>query len=377
VDGLPRSTNVEHYARIIKRKATLRSLIFSANKILAAAYDGKDNTADIIESATQDIERLAQDKGISNQPALTVLAERDLSSIGELPWLIEGLLPVGITVLVAGAGVGKTTVVNSIAVSRTSGRPWLDRAVMTMGPVLMVLAEGACRASARLRAAKIAAGFEGDADMGISVVPHAVNFFEAGRDYRALRALVKDSQPVVMLDTLGLCCIGADENSAADMTRVFANIRGLEAPATIITHHLSVAGGRERGSSAIRANADALLTLIDVDDMLVLGCGKMRDGAAFEPVHLKLFEVPSSDACSVRLAHQMAATSTLSTAQRQALAELVAAFPAGGDGASRKEWQALLPTMKERTVYHAIARLHELGYVTERRGRFIPARKTA
>ena len=35
VDGVPRSTNVEHYARIIKEKATLRNLIFSANKILA------------------------------------------------------------------------------------------------------------------------------------------------------------------------------------------------------------------------------------------------------------------------------------------------------------------------------------------------------
>ena len=34
VDGVPRSTNIEHYARIIKEKATLRSLIFSANKIL-------------------------------------------------------------------------------------------------------------------------------------------------------------------------------------------------------------------------------------------------------------------------------------------------------------------------------------------------------
>ena len=42
VDGVPRSTNVEHYARIIKEKATLRNLIFSANKIVASAYDAED-----------------------------------------------------------------------------------------------------------------------------------------------------------------------------------------------------------------------------------------------------------------------------------------------------------------------------------------------
>src|SRR5947209_10689796 len=33
VDGVPRSMNIEHYARIIKEKATLRNLIFSSNKI--------------------------------------------------------------------------------------------------------------------------------------------------------------------------------------------------------------------------------------------------------------------------------------------------------------------------------------------------------
>src|SRR5947207_15041472 len=43
VDGVPHSTNVEHYARIIKEKATLRNLIFSANKILANAYDAEDD----------------------------------------------------------------------------------------------------------------------------------------------------------------------------------------------------------------------------------------------------------------------------------------------------------------------------------------------
>src|SRR5678815_5750602 len=41
VDGVPRSMNIEHYARIIKEKATLRNLIYSANKILATAYDGE------------------------------------------------------------------------------------------------------------------------------------------------------------------------------------------------------------------------------------------------------------------------------------------------------------------------------------------------
>src|SRR4026207_248981 len=38
VDGVPRSMNIEHYARIIKEKATLRQLIFAATKIVSTAY---------------------------------------------------------------------------------------------------------------------------------------------------------------------------------------------------------------------------------------------------------------------------------------------------------------------------------------------------
>src|SRR6201981_645047 len=51
VDGVPRSTNVEHYARIIKEKSTLRHLIFSANKILANAYEGGADADTILDEA--------------------------------------------------------------------------------------------------------------------------------------------------------------------------------------------------------------------------------------------------------------------------------------------------------------------------------------
>src|SRR5919197_6789216 len=37
VDGVPRSTNVEHYARIIKEKANLRNLILSVSTIVVSA----------------------------------------------------------------------------------------------------------------------------------------------------------------------------------------------------------------------------------------------------------------------------------------------------------------------------------------------------
>ena len=59
---MPRSTNVEHYARIIKEKATLRNLIFSANKILATAYEAEEDADVILDQAEHAIFAIADDK---------------------------------------------------------------------------------------------------------------------------------------------------------------------------------------------------------------------------------------------------------------------------------------------------------------------------
>ncbi|MBI4169735.1 MAG: hypothetical protein HY510_07340, partial [Acidobacteria bacterium] len=39
VDGVPRSANVEYYARIVKEKAVLRSLIEAGSQIVSTAYE--------------------------------------------------------------------------------------------------------------------------------------------------------------------------------------------------------------------------------------------------------------------------------------------------------------------------------------------------
>jgi replicative DNA helicase len=58
----PRSTNAEHYARIIKEKATLRNLIYSANKILTNAYEGGEEADVILDQAEHAIFAIADDK---------------------------------------------------------------------------------------------------------------------------------------------------------------------------------------------------------------------------------------------------------------------------------------------------------------------------
>ena len=61
-DGLPRVTNVEHYARIVKEKAVLRSLIYSAAAIQEQALAAGDDADVILDRAESAIFQLAEDR---------------------------------------------------------------------------------------------------------------------------------------------------------------------------------------------------------------------------------------------------------------------------------------------------------------------------
>src|SRR5438874_11348429 len=132
VDSVPRSTNVEHYARIIKEKATLRNLIFSANKILTNAYDAEDDADVILDRAEHAIFAIADDKVRDGFVSLRDLAQSSLDTIEKLhsrKELITGV-PTGFTdldemtsglppsdlILVAGRpAMGETSLVLNIA----------------------------------------------------------------------------------------------------------------------------------------------------------------------------------------------------------------------------------------------------------------------
>lgn len=61
-DGLPRATNVEHYARIVKEKAVLRSLIHSTAAIQEQALAAGEDADVILDRAESAIFQLAEDR---------------------------------------------------------------------------------------------------------------------------------------------------------------------------------------------------------------------------------------------------------------------------------------------------------------------------
>jgi len=182
VDGVPRSTNVEHYARIIKEKATLRNLIFSANKILATAYDAEEDADLILDQAEHAIFAIADDKVRDGFVSMRQLAQASLETIENLharKELITGV-PTGFTdldemtsglqagdlvIIAARPSMGKTSLVLNMAQHVGTKT---DRAVgifsLEMSKEQLFLRM--LTAEARIDAHRLRGGFLGERDWG-------------------------------------------------------------------------------------------------------------------------------------------------------------------------------------------------------------------
>src|SRR6266446_2760997 len=182
VDGVPRSTNVEHYARIIKEKATLRNLIFSANKILATAYAGEDEADLILDQAEHAIFAIADDKIRVGFVSLRDLAHDSLDTIEklhsrkelvtgvptgftDLDEMTSGLQPADLVIIAARPSMGKTSLVLNMAQhvgTRTDMTVGIFSLEMSKEQLFLRMLTG----EARIDAHRLRGGFLGERDWG-------------------------------------------------------------------------------------------------------------------------------------------------------------------------------------------------------------------
>jgi len=131
-DGVPRSANVEHYARIVKEKATLRNLIHSANRILADAYQAEEDADLILDGAEKAIFEIAEDRIREGFVPLRDLVQSSFATIEKLQQhkglvtgvptgfvdldeMTSGLQPSDLVLVAARPSMGKTSFVLNIA----------------------------------------------------------------------------------------------------------------------------------------------------------------------------------------------------------------------------------------------------------------------
>lgn len=132
IDGVPRSTNIDHYARIVKEKSQLRAIIFACNKTLTAAYDGAEESATLLNAADRALveiqhgNRAGRMKSVrETSPALLDALEWRVAHRGELTGIDTGFASINaetggwqrgdLIVVAARPSIGKTTfVLNSL-----------------------------------------------------------------------------------------------------------------------------------------------------------------------------------------------------------------------------------------------------------------------
>jgi len=94
VDGVPRSSNISHYARIVKEKALLRELISSSFQTVEKCYAQEEELDQIISEAEQAIFRIAEGKmggGFVGIKEVVKETFRHLEKLYEKKELITGL----------------------------------------------------------------------------------------------------------------------------------------------------------------------------------------------------------------------------------------------------------------------------------------------
>lgn len=181
VDGVPRSTNIQHYAAIVKEKSRLRETISTANRLSAAAYAEEEPAADLASGAA---ERLF-DLGGAALPGKPVLL-RDLSARGieqierahagrgevtgtatgftELDEILAGLQPSDLVLVAGRTSQGKTALAMNVArfVARQAPVLVFSLEMTRLQLYMRLLASEAGVDSHRMRS-----GYLGEADWGL------------------------------------------------------------------------------------------------------------------------------------------------------------------------------------------------------------------
>jgi hypothetical protein len=210
----------------------------------------------------------------------TIIAADQLRNLPPVTWLIEKEIPAsGLTVLVGESGVGKSFVALDYSLR-----------IAQQFPVVYMPTEGD---AGYLKRQEAWSRFHHKGLGQLSYLFGLGSLMEETTIYKLVYDLAFIEPKLLVIDTLAMAMAGGDENSTRDMSLLLAGCRRLSrmtGTAVMLVHHVGKSG-TERGSSALRGNADTMLRLNPHNDVMALECAKTKDEKPFATRYLKLIEV--------------------------------------------------------------------------------------
>lgn len=195
--------------------------------------------------------------------AYTLLDFHALDALPAPRWRIKPILPaIGTASIYGPSGSGKTFLALDLALAIAASRDWFGFRVRA-APVVYVALEGEHGIQTRVRAYRGHAG-----DDGLENVRFLVEAFNLLSDddrpalVEAIQAVGFES-PVIILDTLNRATPGTNENDSADMGRIIAATKEIQAELgglVVLVHHTGKDSGKGlRGHSSLHAALDAAI----------------------------------------------------------------------------------------------------------------------
>ena len=132
IDDVPRLANLEHYARIVQEKSTLRSLIKHSSEIISSCYEQQEDVEGVLDNAEKAIFNIAESKVRAGFVSLSQLAKTGFKKIEaaasrqqmvtgipsgytKFDELTSGFQPSELVVIASRPAMGKTTLALNIA----------------------------------------------------------------------------------------------------------------------------------------------------------------------------------------------------------------------------------------------------------------------
>lgn len=223
-------------------------------------------------------------------------------------WIVQDILGAQDSALVYGeSGHGKTHVLLDFAFACATGRTFADRFDVSR-KLTVVYATGEGIGGLRDRLQAVSEYYGGVPDnlfvltdvpqLFVTETPAGVFAFLASWQRMADAGIVPAHVDVLIIDTLHNATQGSNENSAQDAgltQRSMKLLRDKLGCACVLSHHANKSGLAERGSTALRANMDAVLKCTKSGrDNFTLACDKLKDGKTWQAQAFSLTSMADS-----------------------------------------------------------------------------------